>query len=112
LYLGQRIDLYFGDESSFSMNPVLPYSWSPPGESIEIFPRRDKKVNLFGIFGPDNFCVIYESKANIESRFLIEAIDDYCRYVDKPSVLVLDNAPTHRSDLFVAQLEKWMGKEL
>ena len=39
LYLGGRIDLYFGDESAFSMNPKLPYGWSPKGERIRIFPR-------------------------------------------------------------------------
>jgi hypothetical protein len=72
LYLAGRIDLYFGDESTFSMNPVLPYGWSPKGERVEIFPQRDKKVNLFGIFRPDNFCVTYESKGNIDSQFLIE----------------------------------------
>jgi transposase len=112
LYLGGRIDLYFGDESTFSMNPVLPYGWSPKGERVEIFPQRDKKVNLFGIFRPDNFCVTYESPRNINSQFLIEAIDDFCQYVDQPTVLVLDNAPTHRSQAFESQLEKWMEKDL
>jgi hypothetical protein len=29
LYPAGRIDLYFGDESTFSMNPCLPYGWSP-----------------------------------------------------------------------------------
>lgn len=110
--LAGRIDLYFGDESTFSMNPVLPYGWSPKGERIEIFPQRDKKVNLFGIFRPDNFCVTYESLGNINSQFLIEAIDDFCQYVDQPTVLVLDNAPTHRSQAFESQLEKWMEKDL
>jgi len=61
LYLAGRIDLYFGDESTFSMNAVLPYGWALKGERVEIFPQRDKKVNLFGIFRPDNFCVTYES---------------------------------------------------
>lgn len=112
LYLAGQIDLYFGDESTFSMNAVLPYGWAPKGERVEIFPRRDKKVNLFGIFRPDNFCVTYESAANINSEFLINAIDDFCRYVDKPTVLVLDNAPTHRSESFLKQLKKWMKKKL
>jgi transposase len=112
LYLAGRIELYFGDESAFSMNPSLPYGWSPRGERVEIFPRRDKKINLFGLFRPDNFCVTYESAENINSRFLIDSIDDFCRYVDKPTVLVIDNAPTHRSELFLSQLEKWMEKEL
>jgi len=112
LYLGGRIDLYFGDESAFSMNPKLPYGWSPKGERIRIFPRRDKKVNLFGVFRPDNFCLTYQSDANINAAFLIRSIDDFCRYIKKPTILVLDNAPTHRSRKFIEQMEKWMEQDL
>ncbi len=54
----------------------------------------------------------YESAGNINSEFVIKAIDDFCRYVDKPTVLVLDNAPTHRSESLLKQLEKWMKKDL
>ena len=112
LYLAGRINLVFGDESTFSMNPVLPYAWQRRGERIEIFPQRDKKMNLFGIFRPDNFCVSYECPKNINSDFLIAAIEDYCRYVHKPTVLVLDNAPTHRSQKFMAAVERWMEANL
>ncbi len=106
------IDLYFGDESAFSMNPKLPYGWSPKGERIKIFPQRDKKINLFGMFRPDNFCLTYESAENINSDFLIRSIDDFCRYLEKPTVLVLDNAPTHRSEKFLSAIQKWMEKDL
>lgn len=106
------IDLYFGDESSFSMNPCLPYGWSPKGERIKIFPQRNKRVNLFGVFRPDNFCITYESAENVNSEFLIRSIDDFCRYLKKPTVLVLDNAPTHRSKKFLAAVERWMEKDL
>jgi transposase len=112
LYLDGRIDLCFGDESAFSMNPKLPYGWSPKGERIQIFPQRDKKVNLFGIFRPDNFCLTYESAGNINADFLIQSINDFCCYLNKPTVLVLDNAPTHRSKKFIEQMEKWMERDL
>jgi transposase len=32
--------------------------------------------------------------------------------VDKPTVLVIDNAPTHRSEMFLSQLERWTEKDL
>jgi hypothetical protein len=106
------IDLYFADEAAFSMTPSLPYAWQEKGRQIEIFPQRDKKVNLFGIFRPDNVAVTYRSEANINSEFLIRSIDDFCQYIEKPTVLVLDNAPTHRSKLFFEQIEKWQKKDL
>lgn len=106
------IELYFGDESGFSMNPSLPYGWSPLGERIKIFPQRDKKINLFGVFRPDNFCLTYESADNINSDFLIQAIDDFCKVLEKPTVLVLDNAPTHRSEKFLAAIDRWLARDL
>lgn len=106
------IALYFGDESSFSMNPKLPYGWSPKGERIKIFPQRDKKINLFGVFRADNFALTYESRENINADFLVRSIDDFCRYLEKPTVLVLDNAPTHRSEKFMAAIDRWTEKDL
>lgn len=112
MFRASHIDLYFADESTFSMNPVVPYAWQSKGQTIEIFPRRDKKINLFGIFRPDNVAVTYQSSGNVNSEFLIRSIDDFCQHLDKPTVLVIDNAPTHRSKLFSEQLARWEEKDL
>lgn len=112
LFKFRLIDLYFADESGFSMNPVLPYAWQAKGKPIEIFPQRDKKVNLFGIFRADNVAITYQSSGNINSEFLIRSIDDFCQYLDKPTVLVIDNAPVHRSKLFQGQIQRWEEKGL
>ncbi len=112
LFKTDLIDLYFADEATFSMTPCLPYAWQEKGKPIEIFPMRDKKVSLFGIFRPDNVAVTYKSEANITSEFLIKSIDDFCQYLDKPTVLVIDNAPIHRSFRFQQQLLRWQKKDL
>ena len=64
------------------------------------------------MFRSYNFCVTYESKDNINSEFLIQSINDFCGYLHKPTVLVLDNAPTHRSEKFIEEAYKWMEKDL
>ena len=69
-------------------------------------------MNLFGVFRADNFCLTYESAENINTEFLIRSIDNFRRYVNNPTVLVLDNALTHRSHKFIAQMEKWMEQDL
>lgn len=94
------------------MTPVLPYAWQETAKKIEIFPQRDKKVNLFGIFRPDNVAITYQSEENIDAKFLVKSIDDFCQYLEKPTVLVIDNAPTHRSRVFFQQLERWEEKGL
>lgn len=112
MFRARFIDLYFADESGFSMTPCLPYAWQKKGTPIEIFPQRDKKVNLFGIFRPDNVAVTYQANGNINSQFLISRIDDFCQFLEKPTVLVIDNAPVHRSKLFSGQLRRWEEKGL
>jgi hypothetical protein len=79
---------------------------------IRLFPQRDKKLNLFGIFSVENIAVTYQTKANINSEFLIRSIDDFCKYLEKPTVLVLDNATVHRSNLFQEQIVRWQEKDL
>ena len=69
-------------------------------------------MNLWGVFRADNFCLTYENDGNINADFLIQSINDFCRYVQKPTVLVLDNAPTHWSGKFIEQTEKWMERDL
>lgn len=35
----------------------LPYAWQEKGQPIEIFLKRDKKVNLFGFFRGNNVAI-------------------------------------------------------
>jgi transposase len=67
---------------------------------------------LFGVFRPANFCITYQRAENINSDFLIRSIDDFSRSLEKPTVLVLENAPTHRSENFLSAVERWMENGL
>jgi len=104
-----NIDLYFGDESALSMNPCLPYGWQKRGETVGIVPQTNRKINVFGIFRADNYCFTRFSGENINGKSVIAAIDEFAKTLaaDKPSVLVLDNASTHHSKMFDAQVARW-----
>jgi transposase len=108
------LNLYYGDESAFSMNPCLPYGWQAKGEIVGIVPRSCRKINVFGIFSSDNFGFTRFSDQNINADFIVSAIDDFVQNLpaDKPSVLVLDNAATHHSLLFRAKSTSWQEKGL
>jgi transposase len=112
LYRQQEIDLFLGDESTLSMDPCLPYSWQEKGETIGILPRKDKKINLLGFLQTDNTAITYQTKANMNSAFIIDSINHFCKQLTKPTVLVLDNAPTHTSEAFLAEVDNWHKQEL
>ena len=39
------LDLFYGDESGFSLTPVTAYAWQYKGEQIQILPQQSKKIN-------------------------------------------------------------------
>lgn len=43
------IDLFFTDETGFSLTPNIPCGWQPVGEQISIRSSRTKALNLFGL---------------------------------------------------------------
>lgn len=109
-----HLDLYYADESTFSMNPCLPYGWQAKGETVGIVPNGNRKINLFGIFSSDNFCFTKSSDRNSNADFIISAIQEFAQNLTpgKPAVLVLDNAATHHSRLFQAKSASWQEKGL
>ncbi|MCA1626303.1 MAG: IS630 family transposase [Acidobacteria bacterium] len=108
------LDLYYADESTFSMNPCLPYGWQAKGETVGIVPQGNRKINVFGIFSLDNFCFTKFSDQNINADFIVSAIESFAQNLtrNKPSVLVLDNATTHHSLLFREKAALWQEKGL
>ena len=43
-----ELDLYYFDESGFSLTPCIPYAWQERGKTIEIPSSRSKQFNVLG----------------------------------------------------------------
>jgi len=48
------IDLYYGDESSVSMEPCIPYGWQFKDEDVFMPSSKGKRLNIFGLLSRDN----------------------------------------------------------
>src|SRR5437773_9084602 len=42
-----KIDLYYFDESGFTLDPYIPYAWQEPGTVIEIPARKCGRINVW-----------------------------------------------------------------
>jgi hypothetical protein len=42
----EKIDLYYFDESGFTLDPYIPYAWQEPGTVIEIPARKSGRINV------------------------------------------------------------------
>lgn len=43
---------------------------------------------------------------------MIDFLDDFCKTITKKTVVILDNAPIHKSKIFTAKWKEWEEKDL
>lgn len=109
------INIFFADESGFSLTPYVPYGWQPIGKQRGIPTKKEHIANVLGFLNPlNNHLITYiaKKKERIDSDFMISRINDMTQNIQKETVVVLDNAPWHRSKKFMDELAKWQEQGL
>lgn len=106
------LDIYYGDESGFSLDPCIPYGWQPPGEYTRITPQSSPRMNVFGIFSGSNHLHAWSVTGSVDAATVIACIDEFADTIRKKTVLVLDNATIHHSATFNARLGEWLKRGL
>jgi transposase len=100
-------DVYYFDESGFSLTPSIPYAWQKIGETIEIPSSRSKQLNVVGFVNRNCQFDSFVFEGSITTSTVVACIDQFAGNITKPTSLIVDNAPTHTSNEFKAQIEKW-----
>lgn len=108
----QEIQLYFTDETGFKLTPSIPYGWIPEKEQWTIRSAKDHACNLFGLLSRTGSLKVYSTAQSINSNFIIECIDEIAEQIQIPTVLVMDNAPWHKSEAVRNKQEQWSQKGL
>jgi transposase len=108
----KHIDIFYGDETGFSLNSCIPYGWQYPGEPVGVCPIRSKRINVLGLMSSDNRLATFQKEGSIKTDFIVESLDKWVKTLTKPTVLVLDNGPVHVSKHFLAQLQRWQQQDL
>jgi transposase len=76
--------------------------------------KKGGTQNVLGLMTPDlEFkSLVFETKINTET--VVYAFNNFFKYkrINEKIVIVLDNAPAHRSEDFQEALEKWKGKNI
>ena len=106
------LKIYFADESGFTLTPYVPYGWHLTGEQLGIPSEKSARVNVFGLMSRDNQLGSYYSSGTFTSELVIACIDDFLSTLKGRSVIIIDNAPIHHSDIFKEKIEEWKEQEL
>jgi transposase len=104
--------LYFGDGSHFGLTPCVPYAWQHKNNPILLPSAKGQSISVFGIMSHD--CkFFYESReGTLNSDKVIEVIDKFAQTIVKRTVLVIDNAPIHKSKKFMKKIKEWEDMDL
>lgn len=110
-FMGE-IDLFFVDESGFSLVPTVPYAWQPRGKTIEVRSSRSQRINVLGFLSDSNELKAMTLNGSMDTNCIIAAIDNIFRVVDQETWFVMDNAPIHRSLKFKEKILEWKKRHL
>lgn len=94
-----QIDVFYGDESGVCLIPCVPSGWQFGDEDLFIPSTSGKAVNCFALLSRDNRCFFRTTEQTINAALIRDYLDDFSRHLERPTVVVLDNAPVHQSEV-------------
>src|SRR5256884_7100412 len=107
-----KIDLYYFDESGFTLDPYIPYAWQEPGTVIEIPAAKGTRINIVGFMNRQNDLHPYMFEQSINTSVIVACLNDFCRKIKKKTIVVMDNSSIHRSEEFEDCITQWKKKGL
>ncbi len=106
------LDLRYLDERGFCLTPYVHYGWPDKSEISGFKTKKSKRLNVIGLLNRNNDLESYIFETKITSDIVIKFLDNYVQKIDKLTVVVIDNAPIHRSKAFPKKIAEWQQKKL
>ena len=106
------LDVYFYDESGFSLTSCLPYAWQEKGKQIGLLPGKGKRFNVAGFYSKTGKFMYQTQVRSFKQQDLILFFDRFSLSINKKTIVVLDNAPTHHGKAFQAKIQEWQQQDL
>jgi transposase len=107
-----EIDVRYLDESGFSLMPYIPYGWQEKNETIVLKSSHTKRINVVGLMNRRNELYYEICSDKIDSEFVINFLDKFSETLSKTTVVVMDQASIHTSDIMIEKLAEWESKKL
>ena len=111
-----KCDVLYGDESGFALCPCLPYAWQAKGHTLRLPAHpHQKRYNVLGFWRRDNWLRYVAWTGRMTAERFMASVEAHLlpqRRQDRQTVLVLDNAPLHRSKKVQAKARQWRERGL
>ena len=107
-----EIDFYYFDESGFTLEPCVPYAWQEIGKTIEIPSSKSRRLNVLGFVDRECRFESYVFEGSVNSDVVISCFNEFSKKLNKKTVVLIDNAPTHTSNAFLDNIDSWEKQNL
>ncbi len=107
----RQMDLWYFDESGFTLEPCTSYAWQPKNETIEIPSSRSQRLNVLGFVNRNCQFNSFVFEGSVTTSVVVACIDYFANQIEKPTTLIIDNAPTHTSHEFKECIEGWRKRD-
>jgi transposase len=104
--------LWYYDEAGFTLPPSIPYAWQLVGQTLELACAHGPRQNVLGFFRLQHQFQAFAFEGSIDPHTVSHCFDLFRKRLEKPALVVIDNAPIHPSDDFAEQLELWQQQAL
>ena len=78
-----ELDLFYFDESGFSLDSQVPYAYQPIGKTIEIPSSRSKRINVLGFLSTDNKFSPYCFECSVNTDVVVACFNDFAKTITK-----------------------------
>lgn len=104
------IEVFYFDQSGFTLTPVVPYAWQPRGHTHAIPSAASTRLTVLGLISPTHQSYFRTVTGPVTSATVIAALDAFAAQTaqaKKLRLVVLDNAPIHTSHAFQDRILEW-----
>ena len=89
------LELYFFDESGFSLEPVVPYAWQPKGQTLSLLAAKSQRLHVLGFLSTAQAFESFVVTGKVDTEVVIACFDSFSEQLNKPTWVILDNAAQH-----------------
>ena len=112
-----EIALFFYDEMGLSLEPCVSYGWQPIGKTKGVPCEKSANITTMGFYNRQNTFFGFQLAGTTNSALIIQCFDAFADEINqvknpKKHIVIVDNAPTHTSDTFLAKIKEWKLKNL
>lgn len=106
------IELLYGDAAHLDEQPNVPYGWQFRDEEVFMPSDKGAGINLFGFITRANRLIYEMTSERITGAFVVRQIEKLLAAITKPTVIVLDNAPSNRNRKMRERIPYWEARGL